>query len=92
MSRLIPIVTEKSYEGVEKRRYTFKVPDGLAKPEIAKQVSEEFGVTVTDVRTLRRPGKTRTRGRHKGYRPGFKKAVVELKEGDTIGELAGGSS
>lgn len=87
--KLIPVVTEKAFSGAEKSVYIFKVPADAAKPEIAKAVAAAWKVTVEDVRTLRNPGKVRTRGRHQGFRPGFKKAVVRLKQGDKIEELVG---
>jgi large subunit ribosomal protein L23 len=39
---------------------------------------------VIDVRTMNMPGKTKRRGRTTGLRPGWKKAIVTLKEGDKI--------
>jgi large subunit ribosomal protein L23 len=54
------------------------------KIEIKKAVEELFGVTVESVKTYTTHGKIRSRGRFKGKRPDLKRAVVQLKEGDTI--------
>lgn len=90
MTRLKPIVTEKSYAGAPKGTYSFKVPAGTPKPEIAKLVETTWDVKVVSVRTATVPGKARVRGRVQGFRPGYKKAVVQLKKGDTIKELGAG--
>lgn len=90
MTLLKPVVSEKAYDGVKKRVYTFQVSDSASKPEIKRAVQEQFKVTVTDVRTLRRPNKIRQNARRRGQsglRAGFKKALVQLKEGDSIKEL-----
>ena len=87
--RLTPVVTEKSFAASERGIYAFKVAQNLTKPKIRQAVQERFGVTVTEIRTATVPGKTRTRGRVKGFRPGYKKAVVTLKKGDKIAGLEG---
>lgn len=92
MTTLRPVVSEKSFDGGKVGVYTFRVLDTATKPEIAKAVEEQFKVTVTKVRTLQRPSKERRNPRKRGVsgiRPGFKKAVVQLKKGDSIKELQG---
>lgn len=86
--KLTPLITEKAYAGAAQGVYIFRVPDAMSKPEIAKAVKDTWPVTVTGVRTARRPAKSRTRGQLTGVRPGFKKAIVQLKKGDKIEELA----
>ena len=87
---LIPRATEKTYLEQTKRTYAFFVPRGASKQAIAKQVTEEFKVTVTGVRTLIRKGKpTRfSRGKHAypgtTHRQDRTLAYVTLKEGDKI--------
>jgi large subunit ribosomal protein L23 len=54
------------------------------KNEVADAVEKHFKVKVIDVRTINMPGKTKRRGRSVGIRPGWKKAIVTLKEGDKI--------
>jgi len=81
---LKPIITEASMIGAAneegKRKYTFKVARGSTKPEIANAVEELFKVKVEKVNTMNKPGKHRRYGRHEGYTPKWKKAVVTLKE------------
>ncbi len=79
-----PVVSEKSYEMIEHNRYTFEVDKEAKKPEIAKAVEEIFNVTVTNVNTMRVSGKPRRVRYAKGLTRSWKKAVVTLKEGDTI--------
>ena len=87
---LIPRTTEKAYTEQAKCTYIFIVPPTASKQAIAQAVTEQFKVTVTDVRTLMRKGKaTRfSRGRHAypgtTYRQDKKLAYVTLKSGDSI--------
>lgn len=75
-----------------KRQYAFKVAQNANKIEIARAVEKKFNVTVTSVRTLNVKGKVKTqltrRGRVVGKRSDWKKAVVTLKDGQTIDFLA----
>ncbi len=92
MITLRPVVSEKSFDGGKTSLYTFRVPDKASKPEIKRSVEAQFKVTVVGVRTLRRPGKTRQNQRRRGaagMRAGFKKALVQLRKGDSIKELQG---
>jgi len=82
-----PVITERSYAMVEHNRYTFEVDKRARKPEIAKAVEEIFKVTVVNVNTMNVPGKSRRVRYAKGMTPSWKKAVVTLKEGDTIKEF-----
>ena len=85
-----PIISEKSYAGIEHNRYTFEVDKRASKPEIADAVAEVFGVTVTKVNTMRVPGKTRRLRASQGVTRSWKKAVVTLKQGDKIEFFEGG--
>ena len=85
-----PIISEKSYAGIEHNRYTFEVDKRASKPEIADAVAEVFNVTVTRVNTMRVPGKTRRLRAASGVTRSWKKAVVTLKEGDSIEFFEGG--
>jgi large subunit ribosomal protein L23 len=82
-----PIITEKSYSQIAHNRYTFEVDKRASKPEIADAVAEVFGVTVTRVNTMRVPGKSRRVRQATGMTRSWKKAVVTLKEGDSIKEF-----
>ncbi len=83
---LKPIVSEKSYEAMERGIYTFIVNPDSNKIEIRQSVETIFGVKVANVNTLNRQGK-RKRDRKKatfGKRPDTKRAVVTLAGDDRI--------
>lgn len=75
---LKPVLTEKSYDQIEDRKYTFLVNIKANKTEIKKAAEEIFGVTVENVNTMRRQGKLKRMGVHIGRRPSTKKAVIKL--------------
>jgi large subunit ribosomal protein L23 len=80
-----PLVTEKSTEQLERDgAYSFVVARDANKLEIAQAIETLFGVKVRDVRTMQYRGKERRMGRFVGRRPSWKKAVVKLREGDSI--------
>lgn len=79
-------VSEKSSAGMASNQYMFKVFNNANKSEIKKEVSKLFNVKVKGVRVLNMPEKRRDFGRHPGSRSGFKKAVVILEEGHSIGQ------
>jgi len=81
---LSPVVSEKSYSGIADRRYTFKVHPDAHKTQVRQAVEELFGVKVTSVNMVKVPAKPKMRNYRKGSRPGWKKAIVQLKEGDAI--------
>ncbi len=80
-----PIITEKST--IEREMYnivSFAVDPRANKVEIKSAVETLFDVKVLEVRTSRVRGKTRRMGKHSGRRPDWKKARVQLREGDSI--------
>ncbi len=80
-----PIVTEKSSAAYQDRgEYTFEVHPDANKIAIRQAVEQLFGVKVTGVWTSNVRGKTRRVGKTAGHRPNWKKAIVKLREGDTI--------
>ncbi len=82
---LAPVVTEKTARMREaKNEFSFKVARDANKIEIRSAVEEIFNVVVTDVRTLSVTGKLKRLGRFQGRRASWKKAIVTLKEGQTI--------
>jgi large subunit ribosomal protein L23 len=89
---IAPVVTEKSADQMEAGNvYTFIVSKDANKIEIGNAVEKLWDVTVKDVRTMRYAGKTKrallgrmARSNAKGRRPSYKKAVVQLAEGDHI--------
>jgi large subunit ribosomal protein L23 len=81
---LAPIVSEKSYAATTTGRYTFKVHQSAHKTQIRQAVEELFDVKVMRVNVIKVQAKPKRRGQIKGTRPGWKKAVVQLRAGDTI--------
>jgi large subunit ribosomal protein L23 len=81
---LAPIVSEKSYQGTAEGKYTFKVHQDAHKTQVRQAVEELFEVKVTRVNIIKVQAKPKRRGLFKGTRPGWKKAVVQLRAGDTI--------
>lgn len=83
-----PIITEKSQALNAAGKYAFEVALGSNKIQIAKAVEEMYGVTVTDVSTLRQFGKTKSRMTRSKVTTGrtatIKKAIVTVQEGDLI--------
>ncbi|HEY7564435.1 MAG TPA: 50S ribosomal protein L23 [Acidimicrobiia bacterium] len=80
-----PVVSEKSYDLIEKANtYTFVVDRRSNKSEIKDAVEEIFTVSVVSVNTQNRRGKWKRTGRVLGQRAGAKRALVTLAEGDSI--------
>jgi large subunit ribosomal protein L23 len=80
-----PIVTEKSSAAFQDRgEYTFEVHPEANKAAIKQAIESLFGVHVTGVWTSQQRGKTRKVGQSSGLRPRWKKAIVKLRQGDTI--------
>ncbi|HKL92380.1 MAG: 50S ribosomal protein L23 [Bacteroidales bacterium] len=84
-----PIVTEKMTAITEKlNRYGFRVQPDANKIQIARAIEGLYNVTVVKVNTMNYRGKNKSRftkaGLVKGKEAAFKKAIVTLKEGDTI--------
>ena len=80
-----PIVTEQSSAAYQERgEYTFRVASDATKTSIRTAVEKLFGVKVTGVWTSNQRGKQRRVGQQVGRRPHWKKAIVKLRDGDTI--------
>lgn len=80
-----PLVTEKSVSlSTDKNQYTFAVDPDATKNEVKKVIQDLYGVKVLRVNMLNTRGKIRRVGRYEGFRPGFKKAIVFLAEGEKI--------
>jgi large subunit ribosomal protein L23 len=79
-----PVVSEKSYAGIDANTYTFLVDPRTNKTEIKEAIQSIWNVQVTSVRTLNRKGKVKRRRFTKGKRPDEKRAIVTLAEGDRI--------
>ena len=81
---LAPVVSEKSYSQIADRKYTFKVHKDAHKTQVRQAVEQLFGVKVEAVNIVKVQPKPKRRGVTKGTRPGWKKAIVRLREGNTI--------
>lgn len=79
-----PVVSEKSYAGLEAGMYTFLVDPRANKTEIKEAVQAIWEVRVVSVNTMNRPGKLKRRGYTKGKRADQKRAIVTLAPGDSI--------
>jgi large subunit ribosomal protein L23 len=80
-----PVITEKSYTATgAANQYTFRVSREATKQEIKDAVKAIFEVDVEKVQVINVPGKEKRRGWHIGRRPGYRKAIVRLAEGQTI--------
>ena len=81
---LKPIITEKGTIQMELGKYVFDVLPKATKPDIRAAIESLFDVTVVKVNTLTLPRKKRRVGRFIGYKAQYKRAIVTLKEGDSI--------
>jgi large subunit ribosomal protein L23 len=81
---LAPVITEKSSAASDANQVVFKVRRDASKPEIKTAIEKLFGVTVLQVNTLTRKGKTKRFRGIKGRQQDVKKAIVRLAEGDKI--------
>jgi large subunit ribosomal protein L23 len=79
-----PVVSEKSYSGIEQNTYTFLVDRRSNKTEIKEAVQSIWDVRVLSVNTLNRKGKVKRRRFTTGKQADQKRAIVTLAEGDAI--------
>ena len=80
-----PSITEKNTTLREKQnKYVFEVKKDASKPQIREAIEKLFNVTVESVNTVVVKGKKKRMGRNIGYRPDWKKAIVKIKEGQSI--------
>lgn len=79
-----PLVTEKAANLGTLNKYAFVVSTSANKIEVSKAVSTVYGVSVADVNIIAMKGKKVSRGRIRGQRKDWKKAIVTLKAGDSI--------
>ena len=80
-----PIVTEQSSAAYQERgEYTFQVHRDATKPDIRPAIEKLFGVHVTGGWTWNQHGKAKRMGQTAGRKAHWKKAVVTLREGETI--------
>ena len=78
------VVTEKSAANAEKGVYTFKVAKSANKIQIKDAIEKAFGVKVESINTLNTKTKKKRVGRYVGTRKSYKKAIVTLKDGQSL--------
>jgi large subunit ribosomal protein L23 len=81
---LAPVVSEKSYNLIEERKYAFKIHPDAHRTQVRQAVEQLFDVHVERVNILKVQAKPKRRGLIKGTRPGWKKAIVQVRQGETI--------
>jgi len=79
-----PHITEKTTNLATKNQYIFKVWEKANKSEIKKAIRDSFKVDVVDVKIINVPRKRRIFGKISGWKKGYKKAIVRIKEGQKI--------
>jgi large subunit ribosomal protein L23 len=79
-----PVVSEKSFVLAELGKYTFRVHEKAHKTQIRQAIEELFDVKVVDVRTVSVKSKPKRRGYTSGRTRQWKKAIVQVGEGDQI--------
>jgi large subunit ribosomal protein L23 len=81
-----PVVSEKSYSLMDENVYVFVVDPSATKIDVRYAVEQTFGVKVDKVNTLNRKGKVKRNRRTNtvGHRANTKRAIVTLREGDSI--------
>jgi large subunit ribosomal protein L23 len=84
-----PVVSEKSYVLAGAGKYTFRVHPDAHKTEIRQAVEAMFSVHVVDVRTISVRPKPKRRGVTRGHTRAWKKAIVQVRSGETIPIFAG---
>ena len=81
---LAPVVTEKAYSAVDERKYSFRVHPDAHKTQIRQAVESLFDVKGLDVRTMSVKSKPKRRGLTAGRSRSWKKAIVQVRAGDSI--------
>ena len=81
---LSPIVTEKSTNLSDQNKIVFKVPKTSNKQNLKKNIEKIFKVNVVKVNIINKQGRTKTTRGRKIQLPGYKKAIITLKKGQSI--------
>ncbi len=79
-----PHISEKATNLAEKNQYIFELSPNYNKKEIKKTIEGVYGVDVLSVNIIKIPAKKRRLGKTQGFRKGFSKAVVKIKQGQKI--------
>ena len=81
---LAPVVSEKSYSLIGDNKYSFRIHPDAHKTQVRQAVEQLFDVHVERVNIVKVQSKPKRRGLFKGTRQGWKKAIVQVREGETI--------
>jgi large subunit ribosomal protein L23 len=85
-----PLITEKSSAAWQNRgEYVFEVHPDATKPQIREALKQRFGVTAVSIRTIQMRRNAVARAQTRGVTPRWKKAIVTLKDGDTLAVFEG---
>jgi large subunit ribosomal protein L23 len=79
-----PHVSEKASDLAKKNQYTFNVYPRANKTEIKKAIEKLYGVEVIGLKIINIPSRKMRLGRTKGWKPGYKKAIIKIKAGQEI--------
>lgn len=82
-----PHITEKATNLAQQNQYVFKVFPRTNKIEIKKAIESLYGVDVISVNIINIPRKRKRLGKIRGFKPGFKKAIIKIKQGQKIETL-----
>lgn len=77
---LAPVISERSMDEAQKRKYTFKVAKDANKTQVRNAVEEIFGVEVAKVNIMNYDGKVKRLGRNVGTTSAYRKAIVTLTD------------
>jgi len=84
-----PVVSEKSYVLAAAGKYTFRIHPDAHKTQVRQAIEALFDVHVEEVRTLSVKSKPKRRGTSRGRTRSWKKAIVQVRSGETIPIFAG---
>jgi large subunit ribosomal protein L23 len=84
-----PVVSEKSYVLAAAGRYTFRIHPDAHKTQVRQAVEALFDVHVEEVRTVSVKSKPKRRGTSRGRTRSWKKAIVQVRAGESIPIFAG---
>jgi len=79
-----PHITEKATDLARRNQYVFRIWEGANKVEVKKGIEDIYKVKVIGVKIIKVPPKRRRLGRISGWKKGYKKAIVKVKEGQKI--------
>ena len=79
-----PHISEKATYLAEKNQYIFEISPNYNKKEIKKSIEGIYGVDVLSVNIIKIPAKKRRIGRSEGFKKGYKKAIIKIREGQKI--------